>query len=259
MKNTTAISVKGVDFNYGTQIILNQVNIDFKKGEFTVLLGRNGCGKSTLFGLISGLEQYKSGSIKILDKERKKLSFAQSSRIMGFLPQFHKPVFPFKVKEVVLTGRAAFSGFYPSESDKKLVEEALNELDIAHLAERPYSELSGGEQQLVMIARVMVQNPPIILLDEPTNHLDVYYQTYVMQRLQRLCDKGLTVIAIMHDPNLALSYADKAFFLKDQKIIDPLNTSFKSKTALLEHIYDVPFMSLSNGKTDYYLPKRKEI
>jgi iron complex transport system ATP-binding protein len=255
MKTRIAISVRGLDFSYGAIQVLNKVDIDFEKGEFTVLLGRNGCGKSTLFSLMAGLEHYKTGSIKILGKERNKLSFAQCAKILGFMPQFHKPVFPFKAEEVVLTGRAAFSGFTPTSSDKRMVGEALEELGISHLAKRPYSELSGGEQQLVMISRVMVQHPPVILLDEPTNHLDVYYQTYVMKCLRRLCDKGMTVIAIMHDPNLALSYADKAYFLKDQKIINPDDAPFESSVALLEYVYSVPFEKVSGGHQTYFLPK----
>lgn len=255
MKTSVAISVKELNFSYGSNKILDQVNIDIQKGQFTVLLGRNGCGKSTIFALITGLEQYKTGSIRILDKERKKLSFAQCSKIMGFMPQSHKPIFPFKVKEVVLTGRAAFSGFSPSATDKKLVLEALEELGISHLADRPYSDLSGGEQQLVMISRVMVQQPPIILLDEPTNHLDVYYQTYVMQSLRRMCDKGMTVIAIMHDPNLALSYADKAYFMKDRKILDYEQSESTSQAAFLEYIYNIPFNEISHSGKSYFLAK----
>lgn len=252
-----AISIRNLDFWHGKTQILKQISVDFRQGEFTTLLGRNGSGKSTLFGLIAGLEKYKNGSIKLLGEERRNLTFAQCAKRIGFMAQFHKPVFPFKVKEVVLTGRAAFSGLTPSKSDRVLVKKAIEELGISHLADRPYSELSGGEQQLTMIARVMVQKPPIILLDEPTNHLDVYYQTYVMQNLRKLCDQGMTVIAIMHDPNLALSYADQAYYLRDQHILSLERSPYRQNTDLLEYIYDVPFECIPNNSRNHYLVKQQ--
>lgn len=236
-----AVEVNNLNFHYGKTQILQNVNIAFPKKKFSVLLGRNGSGKSTLFKVIVGLENYKEGSVRLFGKERSRLSFSHCARLLGFLPQFHKSVFPFKVRDVVLTGRAAFSAFQPSKSDMQLVENAVREMEITHLIDRPYTELSGGEQQLVMLARVLVQNPPIILLDEPTNHLDIYYQTYVMQKLKNLSRNGFTVIVIMHDPSLALLYADHCFFMKDKTVVYPDIQQGYYEHSFLEYVYNVKF------------------
>jgi iron complex transport system ATP-binding protein len=148
---------------------------------------------------------------------------------------------------VILTGRAAFSGFTPKKEDYELVEKAADDLGIIHLLDRSYTELSGGEQQLVMIARLLVQNPSIIVLDEPTNHLDIYYQTYLLKKLKKLTENGLCVIAIMHDPNNAFLYADDIFFMQDKTVVnhDPVIPL----TDFLYNIYNIQFDSfVVNGK-----------
>ena len=136
---------------------------------------------------------------------------------------------------MVITGRAAFSRYRPSKSDWERVDQALLDLDIEHLRDRPYTELSGGERQLVMIARILVQAPKVILLDEPTNHLDVYYQSYLMKKLRQLSRQNFTVIAIMHDPNLAF-YLPIICFMRQHEVVKP-----ESKT----RITDPKFLKVS--------------
>ncbi|MDO6392102.1 ABC transporter ATP-binding protein [Pontibacter sp. BT731] len=251
-----AIEVENLSFGYGKTPILEQVQVAFPSNRFSVLLGRNGSGKSTLFNIMAGLQKYRHGSVKLMGKERSNMSFSDCARVLGFLPQFHKSVFPFQVKDVVLTGRAAFSAFSPRRSDMEKVGQALEELGISHLAERPYTELSGGEQQLVMIARVLVQNPRIILLDEPTNHLDIYYQTYVLEKLKKLTENNLTVIAIMHDPNMAFLYADHCYFMKDRTVLTPGDTFDYQNGAFLEHVYDVRFTTVQVNDKMVVVPGR---
>jgi iron complex transport system ATP-binding protein len=237
-----AIEVSNLSFSYGSTPILQDVNISFPEGKFSVVLGRNGSGKSTLFNILSGLADYRQGTVKLMGRERRDMSFADCATSLGFLPQFHKSIFPFQVRDVVLTGRAAFSAFSPKKSDLEKVEQAIEELEISHLINRPYTELSGGEQQLVMIARVLVQNPAIILLDEPTNHLDVYYQTFVLDKLRKLSESNFTVIAIMHDPNLAFLYADHCFFMKDKTVV-ATDLAYHDKD-LLHYVYNVDFTAV---------------
>lgn len=245
-----AIEVKDLSFAYGHTPILDKVNLNFPTGKFSVLLGRNGSGKSTLFNIIAGLEDYRQGSVKLMGRERSRLSYADCATILGFLSQFHQSVFPFKVRDVVLTGRAAFSSFSPKKKDMERVEKAIEELEITHLIDRPYTELSGGEQQLVMIARVLVQDPPIIMLDEPTNHLDVYYQTYVLEKLRGLSQQNFTVVAIMHDPNLAFLYADHCYFMKNKTVVAPATGVNYHDSVFLEHVYGVNFTAVQvNDKT----------
>lgn len=239
-----AIEIENLSFHYGENAILDNINLVFPAGEFSVLLGRNGSGKSTLFNVVAGIEKYATGSVKLMGKERKKLPYAECASILGFLPQFHHPVFPFNVRDVVLTGRAAFSRFAPKASDMDCVEQAMEDLEISHLTDRTYTELSGGEKQLVMLARILVQNPAIIMLDEPTNHLDVYYQTYVMKKLRSLADRQFTVIAIMHDPNLAFQYADQCFFMKDKRIVAPAAGYSYYDSCFLKNVYNVNFETI---------------
>ncbi|GGG22960.1 ABC transporter ATP-binding protein [Pontibacter amylolyticus] len=253
----TAIEVENLSFGYGKTPILEQVQVAFPANRFSVLLGRNGSGKSTLFNIMAGLQKYRHGSVKLMGKERCKLSFSDCARVLGFLPQFHKSVFPFHVKDVVLTGRAAFSAFSPRKSDMEKVGQSLEELGISHLADRPYTELSGGEQQLVMIARVLVQDPKIILLDEPTNHLDVYYQTYVLEKLKKLTENDLTVIAIMHDPNMAFLYADHCYFMKDRTVVTPTTGFDFHASDFLEYVYDVRFTTVLVNNKLMVVPDRK--
>ncbi|WP_266205086.1 ABC transporter ATP-binding protein [Pontibacter kalidii] len=247
-----AIEVSNLSFSYGSTPILEDVNVAFPEGKFSVVLGRNGSGKSTLFNILSGMADYRQGSVKLMGRERKEMSFADCATILGFLPQFHKSIFPFKVRDVVLTGRAAFSSFSPKKADLEKVEQAIAELEISHLIDRPYTELSGGEQQLVMIARVLVQNPGIILLDEPTNHLDVYYQTFVLEKLRKLSQNNFTVIAIMHDPNLAFLYADHCFFMKNKTVVKTDLANHDSQ--LLQYVYNVNFTAVQVKEKTIVVP-----
>ena len=241
MQTENSIQVTNLSFAYGEHAVLQNVNLRFPANRFSVLLGRNGSGKSTLFNIIAGLLRHSSGSVELLGKETNFLSYAERARLIGFLPQFHKAVFPFQVRDVILTGRAAFSGIRPSRDDAGRVNKAMAELGIEHLAERAYTELSGGEQQLVMIARIMVQNPAVIILDEPTNHLDVYHQTQLLGHLKRLSRSGYTVIAIMHDPNLAFLHADHFYFMRHKTVVYPPGEQGHYDRQFLKEVYDVDF------------------
>lgn len=235
------IQIKQLNYAYGHQQVLKNIELEFPVNQFSVILGRNGCGKSTLFKLMAGLEQVKDGHICYAGRALADIKGKDRAALLGFLPQFHKTVFPFLVKDVVITGRAAFSRFRPSQQDWALVDQALLDLDIEHLKERPYTELSGGERQLVMIARILVQAPKVILLDEPTNHLDVYYQSYLMKKLRQLSRQNFTVIAIMHDPNLAFLFADHLFFMREHEVIQPDSKARITDPKFLKSVYDVEF------------------
>ncbi len=162
--NEAALCVRKLRFAYGDAEVLRRVSFDIKPRSFTVLLGRNGSGKSTLFRLLVGLLKPREGSIAVFGRELHQLPLRERSRLLGFLPQHHHPVFPFSVEDVVLTGRAAHVGLVPKAHDRAVVREALEQLGIEHLIAKPYTELSGGEQQLVLIARVLAQKPKVLPL-----------------------------------------------------------------------------------------------
>lgn len=215
-----AIRISGLGYKYGERRILEAIDLDIAEGCFTILLGRNGSGKSTLFRLIAGFQPLAEGCIEIFGTPSGRLSMRERAHILGFLPQHHRPVFPFRVHDVVLTGRAGHVRFLPGQPDLEKADEALVRAGIEHLGDRLFTELSGGEQQLVMLARILAQQPRIILLDEPISHLDLVHQMQVMTILQSLARDGYTVFAIIHDPNLATLYADRLVCLKNGRLLN---------------------------------------
>lgn len=250
-----AITITGLQHAFDGNLILDEVNTSFQQDKFSVLLGKNGSGKSTFFNLISGLIPYRSGSISYFGKELRTMRYAKRAQLLGFLPQQHKPVFPFSVFDVLLTGRAAHSFLKPSATDIACVERVLQELEIENLKYKAYTDLSGGQQQLVMIGRILVQNPRVIILDEPTNHLDIYHQTHLMAVLKNLSRQGYTILAIMHDPNLAFLHADDIFFMQHKKIINQINIFDDEENTFLKSIYNVDMDTLNYRGKKMVVPR----
>lgn len=216
-----AIEVNNLCLSYNGLRILNNLSFSAPDNSFTVLLGRNGSGKSTLLKILSGLLPYDQGSVRVYGCDINKLSNVERGRLIGYLPQFHQPIYSFSVEEVVLTGRAAYVYATPSKSDRQKVREVIERMEIAHLKNRQYTELSGGERQLVMIARVLAQDPKIILLDEPISHLDLANQQRILQLLKEITAQSIAVIAVLHDPNIAFFHADSFFFLREGHVVWP--------------------------------------
>mgnify|MGYP003575832211 CR=1 FL=1 len=249
------ILLENLAFQYGKNQVLHQLSGIFPTAKLTVVLGRNGTGKSTLFNIIAGLEKRYSGLVSIngIDRRVIKLGHRRQVRI-GFLTQFHQSTFPFHVFDVVLTGRSAFTRFTPRDTDRACVERILKRFQLWHLKDRPYTELSGGERQLVLLSRVLVQEPDVILLDEPTNHLDLHYQVTVMQNLRQLVEEGTTVIAVMHDPNLAFLYGDHFFAMHGGNLQSLDNLSVEDLKRVLETTYRLPLSLLPHGEVSLIVP-----
>jgi iron complex transport system ATP-binding protein len=239
-----AISVQNVSFAYDGRTVLRDVSLKAPSGEFTILLGKNGSGKSTLLRLLAGLLPLRGGSIEILGKDLGTLSLPERGRMIGFLPQFHNPVFPFTVREVVLTGRAAHVFSLPGKRDREKADQAIAEVGLEPLRDRPYTELSGGERQLVMIARVLAQEPRVILLDEPLSHLDLANQARFLNLVKNLTGRGLTVLAVLHDPNLAFLSGDHFVFLKGGRVREMAGNERPWEAALLSEVYGTPIETL---------------
>ena len=250
-----AIRVENLCFGYGNRAILKNITLDIPQGKFTVILGRNGSGKSTLLRLLAGLSEPDSGKITVLGSDIRKLSLRERAKRIGFLPQQHRPVFPFSVEDMILTGRAGYIALMPKKEDKDKASEASERVGISHLKNRAFTELSGGEQQLVMIARVLAQNPKIILLDEPTSHLDLCYQTRLLALVRELVNQGLTITAVLHDPNTAFLYGDEFIFLKNGAIQMPEDSKKPWDMMFLRHIYDTEFQSVSYGDKRLIIPR----
>lgn len=220
-----AISIRDLSFSYGNDVVLQDVSATIETSKLSVILGKNGSGKSTLLRIIAGLLPFKQGEIDLNGIALKKMKLSERAKTFGFLGQKHKAVFPFTVHQVVLTGRAGYVTFVPGASDVSVADNVLAKVGIQHLRDRIYTELSGGEQQLVMIARVLAQEPKILLLDEPTTHLDFCNQIRLLTLLKELTASGLTIIAVLHDPNIAFLYGDDFLFVDQGKLIrSPENT-----------------------------------
>ncbi len=195
--------------------ILHDVSLTLDAGETLFVLGRNGGGKTTLLRCLAGLLRPQSGRVLLAGQPLSAFGTGERARLIGLIPQMHSPGFAYSVGEMVLMGRAPHWGWLgtPSARDQAIAEDALEEVGIADLRRRPYTDLSGGEQQLVRIARGLAQQCQILLMDEPTAHLDLSNQHRVLEVIHQLRAKGLAFIIASHAPNDALTYADRVLLL----------------------------------------------
>lgn len=255
MKGTPIISIDNLSFNYGhNQTVISEVCCNITENTFTVIMGKNGSGKSTLLRLLGGIMPYHTGSIKIGNVELEELRLNERAKLIGFLPQYHKPVFPFKVSEVVLTGRASYVQFLPKKSDEYQVDKALGLIGISSLKNRVYSELSGGEQQLVMIARLMAQQPKILLLDEPISHLDYHNQIRILKLIKELVLTDITVVAVLHDPNMAYLFGEKFIYVHDRKVHE-VNDKKAWEHQLVHKIFDNQLFPVEHQGKTVFIPQ----
>lgn len=250
-----AITIKNLSFSFGEKPILKDINLDLEQGKFIAVLGKNGSGKTTLLKLIAGLLKYSNGEIFLNDNELRSLSLRKRANYIAYLAQTHRSVFPFLVKDVVLTGRVANIRFTPSHEDRTLAQTAMEKAGILNLQDRYYTELSGGEQQLVLIARVLAQNPKVLLLDEPTSYLDFTNQSHILKLLKEFTYDGMTVISVLHDPNAAFLFGDRFVFLRNGKIIPPPSFDITENKDFLEYIYDVPLEMIKDRNKSFVLPQ----
>ena len=214
--------VKNISFSYNDEQIFSDISFSIGRGEVLCILGPNGTGKTTLIKCLNGLHDIDSGDILINGKNIKKLSFREISKHIGYIPQSHVPSFPFKVVDVVLMGRAPYLNLTdsPKEEDVKIAQEALKTLGIEYLKDKEYTNLSGGERQLVFLARVLCQKPDMLILDEPTSHLDFGNQIKLLEIIDNLAKSGLSIIMSSHFPDHAFLSSTKVAIMKDKRFID---------------------------------------
>lgn len=206
------ISLRGGSFRYGEHEIFGDLDFDLAAGDICCLLGPNGCGKTTLLRCLSGLLKLNSGEVLLDGRDLMGMSEVERARQLGFVFQEHDIHFPYSVSQIVQMGRAPHLGFFsvPSRQDMQIVADALAVVGIAHLQERRYTEISGGERQLALIARALAQQPGVLLLDEPTSHLDFGNQMLILETVGELArGSGLAVIMATHFPDHALLISNK--------------------------------------------------
>jgi iron complex transport system ATP-binding protein len=197
------------------RVLVDGLDCAFHPGEFVAVLGGNGAGKSLLLRTLAGLRAPDAGRVLLSGADMQTLARRDVARQLGFLPQDPEATPQGSVRETVLLGRFAHLGFWEpaGNADEQRVAAALADVGLGSLAARELGSLSGGEQRRVAIARLLVQAPSVYLLDEPTNHLDPAQQIGVLQGLHALTRTGAAVIASLHDPNLALRFADRVALL----------------------------------------------
>jgi iron complex transport system ATP-binding protein len=205
------LKIQNISVSYGTRRILHEVSFDVQSGEVLALIGPNGAGKSTLIRAASGVLPY-TGHVRTNGDDFASLSPLQRAKYIATVPQAASMPPAYTVWETVLLGRTPYLGFLgqPSQKDEEIARRSLERVSALHFAERRVGELSGGEQQRILLARALCQSTPIMLLDEPTAHLDLQYQVGLLELITELAhNDDLAVLVALHDLNLAAHYADR--------------------------------------------------
>ncbi|MCE5274188.1 MAG: ABC transporter ATP-binding protein [Syntrophaceae bacterium] len=222
-KRDRLIRVDGLTFAYEKgRPVFSDLSFSLPRGMVCTFMGGNGSGKTTLLQCMSGLLPPLSGSISLDGKDIRELGRRDIARMISIVPQEHSIVFPYTVRNMVIMGRAPYIDTLssPAPLDLALAEEAMEEVGISTLAQKPYTNISGGERQLVLIARALAQNTRLMILDEPTSHLDFKNQILILSLLRRLVrQKGLLAVISSHDPNQALYFSDEVMILHRGSIL----------------------------------------
>nr|WP_320132128.1 ABC transporter ATP-binding protein [uncultured Holophaga sp.] len=245
-----SLAVEGLFFHYRNREVLKGVGFRVHQGELCGLLGPNGSGKTTLLKCLNGILKPSAGRVLVQGKDLAAHSRGQIARRIAVVPQELALAFPFTVHQMVLMGgsvRYGISGI-PRETDRQHALGVLEDLGIGQLAPRRFNELSGGERQMVLIARALFQDTEILLLDEPTSHLDFKRQFTTLETVSRITrERGLTTIMTLHDPNSAGRYCDRLIMLKQGHILQQGRRDHVFQVGHLEEVYD---MRIHMGRTD---------
>lgn len=217
----TLIELNNVTIGYSDHIIAQHLNFNIYDQQIACLLGANGCGKTTLLKTILAILPITSGEITINNTSISQWSKKFLAQFMAYVPQSHNFIFPFTAEEMVLMGRSMHLNWFnsPSKKDHTIVAECIARVGIHHLKNRAYNRLSGGERQLVLIARALAQQPKVLIMDEPTASLDYGNQMRVLELIQSFRQQGLTILLTMHQPEHAFDTADRVILFDRGKII----------------------------------------
>lgn len=233
------LEVRDLHTGYSGREIVHGATFDVQRGEFVCILGANGCGKSTTLKTILGLIEPMSGSIEMDGKSTVRMREPERARLFAYIPQTHTPPFPYAVRDVVMLGRTPYIGrlSLASAQDERVVDEAMERMGVAELALRPYTQLSGGQQQLVLIARALAQQPDLLVMDEPTASLDFGNQQLVLHQMRTLAHDGTSVLMVTHDPDHATLCADRVVVMENGEVIAQGAPLDVMDTACMRRIY----------------------
>jgi iron complex transport system ATP-binding protein len=250
------ISATGIGVSIDAQQILADVDLDIRAGELLALVGPNGAGKSTLLSVLSGDVKPTTGSVLIDGRDIRTLRHLELARLRSVLTQENQVSFPFTVTEVVEMGRSPWARTADRDDDAAAIAEAIRATDVAHLAARRYTSLSGGEKARVSLARVLAQGTPTVFLDEPTAALDLRHQEDVMTTAAVLARAGRAVVVVVHDLSLAAAYADRVALVANGRL-ETVGTPAEVFTAeRVERVYGLPVEVRAQNGRPVILPIR---
>lgn len=236
------LEVKDLAFSYPNgQEIFNNVCFTLDEGEIFIILGPNGAGKSTLLNCLSNLLAPTHGQILLNGTDIHKMPLKEVAKHMGYVPQTHVPAFGYSVRDFIVMGRAPYLGMMekPSKEDYAMADEVMERFNLTKLADKPYTEISGGERQQATIARAITQQPKIIMFDEPTNHLDYGNQLRTIKMIKELAKEGYAIIMTTHMPDHAIILKGKAGILdgNGNLVVGPAADVLNEET--LKRIYNI--------------------
>ncbi|WP_286680990.1 ABC transporter ATP-binding protein [Methanoculleus sp. DTU007] len=233
------LQVQDIHFKYGDFPVLSGVSFSVGEGELCGLFGPNGSGKTTLFKCCLRFLRAEKGTVRICGEDTSAHSVEQLAKVIAYVPQEHKPPFPYLVREVVLMGRTPHLGgfFGVKRRDKEIAMNALAALDITEFADRPYNQLSGGQRQMVLMARAIAQDTPILFLDEPTSALDFQNQMRIWKIMRDVAEDGKTILACSHDPNHVAWFCDRVVVVGEGAVVAEGEPADVISESVLEKIY----------------------
>lgn len=254
-----SITIRHLSFSYGSSRILDDISFSLESGKILCILGANGAGKSTLFKNILGLLKPEQGEIFVDDRDIREYSIRERARVMAYIPQNQTPSFNYSVGDMVLMGTASQISMtgVPGEAQRNTAEQALEHLGISHLKERDFQKISGGEQQLVCIARALAQGAGVLIMDEPSANLDYGNQILLQMTLRKLAEEGYTIVQSTHNPEQAFMFADQILALQDGRVkcFGPAKEVINRE--LIQSLYhiDVSVESICNDRIRVCIPK----
>lgn len=252
------IEIEHLSFSYGAREILHDISLTIPDRTLVNVLGPNGVGKSTLFRCILCLNANYTGTITVDGRDLRKMPIRERAKLISYIPQSHSSVYNYEVIDVVLMSTGTDLGLFnnPRKTHRDRAMEALDKIGIAHLAHRPYTEISGGEQQMVLIARALAQDAKTIVMDEPTSALDYGNTVRVLSCVRQLVRDGLSIIQSTHQPDQAFLYADKTLVIYDGRVKAFGDPKDVVTAGLISDIYgvDVEINSLYDDRVRVCVP-----
>jgi iron complex transport system ATP-binding protein len=251
------MKITDLQLRIGNRVLVDGLNLQIEKGQCWCVIGRNGAGKSTLLRTLAGLRQPDCGTVLVQGQNLSKWPLLALARERAYLPQSHNDAFSYRVIETVLIARHPYHGdrYWEGSDDHQAAYAALQQMEVADLAERDVRTLSGGERQRVAIAALLAQDTPLLLLDEPANALDLAHQVKVMRVLARLCrEHGKSVVMVVHDLNLARSIATHALLLMGDGHWQAGAVDNTMQAPLLSRCLGYPIEAIQHGNRTLFIP-----